>query len=138
VGREVTGVERRVEIEDDPVGARDYVVCRVEELPTGSRKLVPVGKFGVGVFNVGGEYHAITNYCPHAGGPLCLGRVGGMTLPRDDLPEKMEWVREGEILKCPWHLWEFDIATGTTIAQPAKRIRTYEVRVEEGMVILRR
>jgi nitrite reductase/ring-hydroxylating ferredoxin subunit len=61
-----------------------------------------------------------------------------MTVPRDDLPEKMEWVREGEILKCPWHLWEFDIASGTTIAQPAKRIRTYEVRVEEGVVILRR
>jgi nitrite reductase/ring-hydroxylating ferredoxin subunit len=101
-------------------------------------RLVPVGKFGVGVFNVGGSYHAITNYCPHAGGPLCLGRVQGTNVPSTELPSRMSYILDGEVVRCPWHQWEFEIATGRTIAKPEKRIRTYEVRVEEGQVILRR
>jgi nitrite reductase/ring-hydroxylating ferredoxin subunit len=121
-----------------PESGRDYRVCLVDELPPGSMKLVPVGKFGVGVFNVDGRYYAITNYCPHAGGPLCLGRVQGTTEPRPDLAVRMAYVREGEILRCPWHQWEFEIATGRTVAKPEKRIRTYDVRIEDGAVILKR
>ena len=39
-------------------GAREHIVCPVEELPPGSMKLIPVGKFGVGVFNVDGDLFA--------------------------------------------------------------------------------
>jgi nitrite reductase/ring-hydroxylating ferredoxin subunit len=48
-------------------------VCGVEELPPGTMKLVAAGKFGVGVYNVGGELYAIANYCAHEGAPLCTG-----------------------------------------------------------------
>jgi hypothetical protein len=54
-------------------------VCREDELPPGSMKLVPIGKFGVGVFNVDGTYKGLTNYCPHEGGPLCAGNIRGTT-----------------------------------------------------------
>jgi nitrite reductase/ring-hydroxylating ferredoxin subunit len=53
-------------------------VCSLEELSPGEMKLVPVGKFGVGVYNVKGRLHAITNYCAHEGAPLCEGYTVGM------------------------------------------------------------
>ena len=46
------------------------------------------------------------------------------------------WVRQGEIVSCPWHAWEFDIATGRTITEPTKSVRTYPVWVEDGQVVL--
>ena len=111
-----------------------YVVGRVADLPPGSRRLVQAGRFGVGVFNVNGRYYALNNHCPHAGGPLCLGEVTGTT--EEAGAYKVIWVRQGEIVSCPWHAWEFDIATGRTITEPTKAVRTYPVRVEDDQVIL--
>ena len=115
---------------------RRHVVCREDELPPGSMKLVPIGKFGVGVFNVNGTYRGLTNYCPHEGGPLCAGNVRGTTETCPDSPAGLRWIREGEIVRCPWHQWEFDIATGETLAVPKRGIRTYTVEVVDGMVSL--
>lgn len=47
--------------------------------------------------------------------------------------EAFEYVyaREDEIIKCPWHGWEFEVATGRSIFNPHKvRVRTYDVTVE--------
>jgi nitrite reductase/ring-hydroxylating ferredoxin subunit len=118
--------------------ARDSVVCREEDLPPGAMVLAPIGKFGVGVYNVDGQLYALTNYCPHMGGPLCLGAVRGTTVAQADAPGEVGYVLEDRVVRCPWHQWEFDITTGKTIAQPPKGIRTYPVRVEAGEVIVRR
>ena len=83
---------------------------------------------------MGGRFFALNNYCPHVGGPVCLGALSGTT--RSDGPYQYEWIREGEILSCPWHAWEFDISTGVTITQPERRIKTYEAAVENGQVII--
>jgi nitrite reductase/ring-hydroxylating ferredoxin subunit len=110
------------------------VVCHVEELPPGSRKVVAAGPFGIGVFNVKGSYHALTNYCPHRGGPLCLGEITGTT---EELPDhSVTWTQDGEVLRCPWHNWEFVIETGLTVSQPVKRVKTYPVRVEGDLIVL--
>jgi nitrite reductase/ring-hydroxylating ferredoxin subunit len=111
-----------------------YVVGRAADLPPGSHRVVRAGRAGVGVFNVHGTYYALNNYCPHAGGPLCLGDVTGTT--EDAGAYTVLWVRQGEIVSCPWHAWEFDIATGRTITEPTKSVRTYPVWVEDGQVIL--
>jgi len=111
-----------------------YVVGRAVEFPPGSHRVVRAGRVGVGVFNVNGKYYALNNYCPHAGGPLCLGEVTGTT--EDAGAYNVLWVRRGEIVSCPWHAWEFDIATGRTITEPTKTVRTYPVCVEDGQVVL--
>ena len=54
-----------------------YVVATVDEIPPGSRKIVDVDGRSIGVFNVGGEYFALLNRCPHQGGPLCHGNTHG-------------------------------------------------------------
>ncbi len=45
--------------------------------------------------------------------------------------------REGEILKCPWHQWEFDIRTGRALYDETLRVRTYDVRIEGDEVVLK-
>jgi nitrite reductase/ring-hydroxylating ferredoxin subunit len=109
-----------------------YVVAAVDELPPGTRKIVEVAGRQVGVFNVGGELFALRNRCPHQGGPLCEGRLAGrveVAAPGDEI----QYSRPGEILRCPWHSWEYDIRTGQSWFDPDQvRVRAYEVAVEPG------
>jgi 3-phenylpropionate/trans-cinnamate dioxygenase ferredoxin subunit len=45
--------------------------------------------------------------------------------------------REGEILTCSWHGWEFDIRTGQSWCDPRRlRVRAYEVSVTTGAILL--
>ncbi len=111
------------------------VLCRADEIPPGSRKIFSIGGGrGIGIFNVNGTFYAIRNVCPHKGGPLCRGRLR----PHVAGPEvgAFEFEREGEILKCPWHQWEFDLQTGLSLYAPRLRVKTYPVRVEDGHLVL--
>jgi 3-phenylpropionate/trans-cinnamate dioxygenase ferredoxin subunit len=52
-------------------------------------------------------------------------------IARSSGPGDYGWARAGEILRCPWHAWEFDIKTGKAVVDPQKvRVKTYEVSVE--------
>jgi nitrite reductase/ring-hydroxylating ferredoxin subunit len=113
--------------------ATRHIVARVDEIPPGTSRFVSVGKFGVGVYNVGGEFRAVTNYCPHRGGPLCVGRR--YPIIGSNEPYVFDVSGEDEILKCPWHGWEFDLRDGVSEVG-GKRIRTHAVRVEDDVVIL--
>ena len=107
-----------------------YVVASVDEIPPGARKIVDVGGRSIGVFNLGGEFFALRNRCPHQGGPLCEGRTWGLI--EADRPGAFRFSREGEIITCGWHGWEFDIRTGQSWCDPERlRVRSYEVRVEQ-------
>jgi nitrite reductase (NADH) small subunit len=106
-----------------------YVVAKAEDLPPGSRKIVDAGGRSIGVFNIRGALHALRNRCPHQGAPLCLGRVKGTVL--SGKPYEYRYGRDDEIIQCPWHGWEFEIATGRTYFNPHRmRVKTYDVTVE--------
>lgn len=120
------------------MGARDterYEICGVEELPPGACRIVEVGGRRIGVFNVHGRYYALQDRCPHRGAPLCQGRVGGMSVVEGP-GRDVTWAREGEILRCPWHGWEFEIATGETVTQPVLRVKTFTARTEGDRVVV--
>ena len=93
---------------------RRHVACAAEDLGPGERRIVEVAGRSIGLFNVGGRVYALHNGCPHNGGPLCEGRVGGTTLPVRG--RVFAYGREEEVLRCAWHGWEFDIATGRALA----------------------
>ncbi len=113
---------------------RRHVVCAADELAPGQRRIVEVRGRTIGVFNVAGRYYALRNRCPHKGGALCEGRITGTVLPTD--AREFVYGREGEIVRCALHGWEFEIATGRALAEPRFRTRTYPVEVEDGQVVV--
>ena len=108
-----------------------HVVAPVDDIPPGGRKLVEVNGRAVVVFNLGGEFFALANRCPHAGGPLCAGRI--VSLVQSDGPGSYRLARDKEFLRCPWHGWEFDIRTGQSWCDPdSVKARPFAVTVEPG------
>jgi 3-phenylpropionate/trans-cinnamate dioxygenase ferredoxin subunit len=105
-------------------------ICPVDELEPGQSRIVDINNRSVGVFNVSGNFFALANLCPHAGGPLCRGQVTGTSVA--DKPYAVSWQRAGEIVRCPWHSWEFDIATGKTLTDPTRSVRTFKTVVKNG------
>lgn len=112
-----------------------YVVATVDEIPPGERKVVEVAGRSIGVFNLQGEFFAIRNRCPHQGGPLCQGRAAGLVA--SSAPGEYSYTRPGEIIRCPWHGWEYDLKTGQSWFDPRSvRVRAYEVTVAPGQELV--
>jgi nitrite reductase/ring-hydroxylating ferredoxin subunit len=119
----------------EQAAARQVVVGTVDEIPPGASKIVEVDGRSIGIFNLDGEYFAVRNACPHAGGALCEGVRSGFVLSAR--PGQYEYVRRGEILRCPWHQWEFDIRTGRSWIDPGRvRVLSYELSVTSGSELL--
>jgi nitrite reductase (NADH) small subunit len=118
-------------VPDEPEPRR-FFVCDAADVPAGGRVVRTVGGRSVGVFDVGGRLYALHNRCPHSGGALCEGPVTGTTVATPDFHHAYE--REGKILRCAWHGWEFEIETGRSLVDPRVRARTYPVEVDDGKV----
>ena len=88
----------------------------LDELPPGSLMEVEIGEDLVAICNVEGEVRAIYGSCPHQGGPLGEGALNG------------------DLVTCPWHMWEFHSGTGVCAMNPDLKIPTYPVRVENGEI----
>lgn len=113
---------------------RHYVVA-ADELDDGERVVVDVQEREVCVFNVDGEFHAVSNFCIHQGGPACEGDVVGVVTQDDD--GGLQYERDGEFVCCDWHGWKFDVKTGRNAAMPEEyRLPTYEVVVDDGDVFV--
>ena len=105
------------------------VVGRLAEFSPGERRIVTVDVRSIGVFRVGNAFYALRNRCPHQGGPLCLGRVFRRAVA--DEPGRVRFTDEAPLLACPWHGWEYDLATGRSFLGAGEpRVRASEVAVE--------
>jgi 3-phenylpropionate/trans-cinnamate dioxygenase ferredoxin subunit len=108
-----------------------YVVAEASEIPPGARKKVTVGGRPIVVFNLKGEYYALLDRCPHQGASLCAGHQTGFATSTGPGDYAME--RAGEIIRCPWHGWEFDIKTGQSWFDPEHtKVRSFEAGVSLG------
>ncbi|MDQ4019915.1 MAG: Rieske (2Fe-2S) protein [Actinomycetota bacterium] len=112
--------------------ARRFRVCAVSDLAPGERLVRELNGRSVGIFNVDGRFYALHNRCPHRGGALCLGPVTGTTVTAGDF--RYGYDREGRIIRCAWHGWEFEIETGRALVDPKMRARTFPVVVEDDDV----
>ena len=98
----------------------EYVpVLAVSDLPPGRAAEATVGSQAVALFNVGGTFHALTNRCPHRGGPLGQGFL------------------DGTQVSCPWHNYTFDVTTGENVVSPDLKVDRFEVKVEGGQVYVK-
>jgi len=109
-----------------------HAVARISEIPPGGRKIVRVEGREVGIFNLDGRLYALKNTCPHQGARVCLGKLVGTTLPLGVF--EFRYGKEGQILRCPWHSWEYDITTGRAVFDPNVRVMTYPVEIADDEV----
>lgn len=89
------------------------------DLPPGRGAALTLEGRPVALFNVGGALHAIDGRCPHRGGPLGEGFL------------------DGAQVSCPWHNYTFDVTTGENVVSPDLKVACFEVRVEDGQVLVR-
>lgn len=111
-----------------------HVAALREEIPPGGRKIVRIAGREVGIFNIGGAFYALKNVCPHQGARVCLGKIVGTTLPSEVY--QFQYGREGQILRCPWHEWEYDIATGESLFDPSVKVVSYPVEVVGDEIVV--
>jgi nitrite reductase/ring-hydroxylating ferredoxin subunit len=112
-----------------------HVVAKVAELPPGSRRLVTIRGREVVVFNVEGEYFALLDRCPHQGGSLSRGKLTGLVEAIE--PGRVRYSRRGEIIRCPWHGWEFDLRTGRSWCDPLRlRVKSYAATTIPGSTLV--
>jgi 3-phenylpropionate/trans-cinnamate dioxygenase ferredoxin subunit len=111
------------------------IVAPVGEIPAGGRKLVEAEGKRIVVFNLGGEFYALSDRCPHQGGSLCAGLLSGHV--ESSTPGEYRYSRRGEMIRCPWHYWEFDIRTGKSWFDPKRvQVRQFPTHVEPGAALV--
>ena len=89
----------------------------------------------VGVIAAGEDFYAVHDRCPHMGASLCAGSVSGTLLAAG--PHELVYGLDAQVLRCPWHGWEFDLATGRSLLEPRRvGLRTYRVTSSDGEVVL--
>ncbi len=115
----------------------EHRVVPEDELGEGEHVIVELEGREIGVFNIDGEYYAHTNWCAHQSGPICEGPTSGFleaTYDSETLETEYEWSREGEIIACPWHGWEFDLVTGECHSRKGIRLISHETDVRDGHI----
>ena len=113
------------------------VVGKVSDFGNGDRKIVDVGGKSIGVFRIDDQFYALRNRCPHQFGPLCLGTLAPRAL--SDAPGDVRIDSGPPLLACPWHGWEYDLATGQSFMGPGRgnmSARSYDVAVLPGSELL--
>ncbi len=98
-------------------------VAAASEVQPGVGRVIPAGGLEIGLFAVAGGYRAYRNLCPHAGAPVCRGEI----TRHDDARQ---------VLRCPWHAWDFDLETGKSVNIPGYRLESFPVEVADGQLFV--
>ena len=117
----------------------EHVIAETSDFEEADRILVSLKGKEIGLFEIDGEYHALLNWCVHQGGPCCEGPITGTKrgkFDRETLKTDIQWVRDGEILSCPWHGWEYDATSGECLSDSRFALPKYPVRVDDDGRIL--
>lgn len=112
----------------------DIMICRTEDFGSGSR-IVSIDDLEIGVFRHGNHYVAYRNLCPHQGGPACEGVVVPCVtavLDEDRSFRRNDFDRTDLHFVCPWHGYEFRMATGECVGDPKLRLNKYETFERDG------
>jgi nitrite reductase (NADH) small subunit len=111
-------------------------VGKAADFPVGKFTIVQVDGREIGITQLkNGEFRAVRNHCPHKGAPVCKGFISGTMLPGG--VGELVYGRDGEILVCPWHGYEFDLNTGEQVYQDDKgKLLMYPAALKDGEVVV--
>lgn len=103
---------------DDPGVRKWYPVAAPGDIPFREGRKVLWESHEVALFNLGGEFLAVENRCPHKQGPLADGLVAG------------------KAVFCPLHNWKIDLESGCALSGGTGKVKSYPVRVLDGRVCI--
>ena len=91
----------------------------LDSIPVEAARLVKTDTGCIAVFRTGQtEAYAISNTCPHKGGPLAQGIVAG------------------KFVTCPLHNWVISLETGKAQGADVGAVATYPLKIETGRLML--
>ena len=95
-----------------------HPVAGLNEIPLHEGRKVQWNGLEVALFNLGDEYLAVDNQCPHRQGPLADGLVAG------------------KAVFCPLHNWKIDLKKGCALSGGQGQVKTYPVKVIHAHVYI--
>ena len=115
----------------------EYAICASSAIAEADGVLATAAGMEIGIFRLNGRLVAYENRCRHQGGPVCSGRVLGrleaVLGPGGTVVD--ERFSESDLhLVCPWHGWEYDLATGECSVDRTLRLRSFPVAERDGNV----
>ena len=93
-------------------------VAHASAVPLREGKRVIATGQELALFNLGGEYLAIDNRCPHKSGPLADGIVSG------------------KAVFCPLHNWKISLVSGCSLSGGEGRVKKYPVKIVEDKIYI--
>jgi nitrite reductase/ring-hydroxylating ferredoxin subunit len=118
---------------------REVVIGRADAFPDPGRRVVEVAGIAVGVFRRNGRFTAYENVCPHMGGPVCRGKIIARVqelIADDKTSLGLAFSKDQANVVCPWHGYEFDIATGQHQGNPRMRLLPVKVAIDDGNLVV--
>ena len=98
--------------------AKFIKVGKTSDLAPGEKMLVEYEDEDVGVFNIEGQFYAISDVCTHDGGPL------------------VEGVLAGDQIICPRHGARFNVKTGEQTMPAYIPVPLYQVKIEGDDILI--
>jgi nitrite reductase/ring-hydroxylating ferredoxin subunit len=111
------------------------VICEASALDRGQMVSGKLGPMPIVVIRTeDGSLYGLLDKCLHQGGRLSRGKLMEAT---DCDPGTCGYriVPGRVIVKCPWHGYEYDVKTGSTLFDADKRLRTFKVSEEDGQIV---
>jgi 3-phenylpropionate/trans-cinnamate dioxygenase ferredoxin subunit len=108
-------------------------VIKTDALQDGQMKSVKAGGQEVLLAKVGGKFYAAENKCPHMGGNLAQGKLGG-TVVTCPLHGSQFELKDGSVVR--WTNWPGVIVAATKLMRRPRAIKTYQVKVEGDKVLV--
>ena len=115
----------------------ELFVGKESEFEDRDRKIIAQGDLEIGVFRVNGDFYAYENNCVHQGGPVCQGKILNKVeevLADDKTSKGLKFSETDVHIVCPWHGYEYNLATGRHPGDKNVRLKPYDVKVADGEV----
>jgi nitrite reductase/ring-hydroxylating ferredoxin subunit len=116
----------------------EIAIGKLNDIADCDYKIFAVEELEVGIFRTGSKVLAYENICPHAGGPVCQGKIFNQVEEIITPDKKSAGLRFGKQrhIVCPWHGYEFDIATGCHPGDSTVRLTPVKVAVRDGQIFV--
>lgn len=93
-------------------------VGHIDDLWSGEQTTLMVNGIQLLIINIDNQIYALEDRCAHQGVPLSRG------------------CRQGAVLTCSVHSWQYDICTGQGINPKSAKLKMFPVKIEQGNILV--